>query len=149
MRIEPRRLAPLLLALITLSGCIQHEVRVDPPPGGPPANAHVLVGFRPATPGSAVVRTSPLAIDLGISAWAVEEGVGVWRAELRVRSPTPWWQRFPCDIVADLMPIHAIARTQGTLAYRLITPQDRTTTPEALASEALAHGYAHPHIHQP
>ncbi len=131
-----------------MSGCIQHEVRVDPPPGGPPANARMLVGFRPAAPGSAVVRTSPLAIDLAITAWAVDQE-HVLRSDLHVRSPTPWWQRFPCDIVADLLPMRFTARTQVTLAYRLITPNDTATTPEALTTEALAHGYAHQHIHQP
>lgn len=148
-----RRLVAVAVGLAALggSGCIQHQVRLLPPPGGPPPGTTLLVGNRYEDPHRIIERTSPMPLALSVTAWAQaplkppKEDACIWRIDLIVRTPRPWWQRFPCDIVANLLPWTCTARTQMTLAYRPITPQDGIAATAAMEAEAQAHGYArHP-----
>jgi hypothetical protein len=130
----------LLLACSGLCGCVTHEARIAAP-AHPPAGAHVVIGTHPYVGKFPDLITSPEPIELPITAYATSDQ-GLLRCNAVIRTPLVWWQRFPCDIPLDLLPVHPKASAEITLEYHLVTPQD-ASSPSALAAAALAHGYAH------
>lgn len=140
----------LVLAALALSGagCVVHEARVTVPPApsaGPGSKApptRMVVGTRPSAPASKdpVVLRGPLPQDVQVSAWHMDaDGSILCRAEQRVTTPLSWWQRFPCDIVSDLIPADVVARSEATLECRPVPATDAA----ALAESARCDGYAH------
>jgi hypothetical protein len=159
----------LLVCALFSTGCVVHEARVVVPPPPPPGpdqdppepitvwmNARKVVvpvavaardGLKAPTgalgdgvtfPGDTVFRGS-LPQDVRISAWRREDDGSLYRVETRATTPLRWWQRFPCDIVADLMPMDFTARTSAEVVTTPVLPM----TPEALNAAACCDGYAH------
>lgn len=134
------RLAAILVvpALVASGGCIEHTARVQPDPVGGP-NERVIVGTRGLRgPALGTEVTRPLPVELPVSAWELREGA-IARREVRVRTPLPWWQRFPCDAATDLLPMTYSAVTQTVITLEPPTRYDD----DALTQEARRHGFAH------
>jgi hypothetical protein len=66
-------------------------------------------------------------------------GGALARRDERLRTPLPWWQRFPCDIAADLIPAQYTAKAETTLTLAPPVHYDD----DALTQEARRHGFAH------
>lgn len=135
-----RREAVLLLAAATLStgGCIQHRAAIDPDPEQPASTVVEVRGAHP-TLAEPIARTDPLPLELRASAVRRDADGAIWRDEIGVTTPLPWWQRFPADIVTDLfVPRTFIVEARATIDTRRVEPIDAETLFQ-LASE---HGYA-------
>lgn len=123
--------------ILASAGCVRHEVALVPAPG--PA-LQVAAGPSAARPLAApVTLSSPLPQDLPITAWRHDgPSDALLRAETRARTPLPWWQRFPADIVTDLAPVTFRCTTEARLDP---APLAATDWP-AVVARARAAGYA-------
>ncbi len=140
-------LASLLMAgLLAASGCVQHRTAVsppvpaDPPPAGEAATRTQLIAGSAVInePHQPVTEQSSLPIDVPVSAWR-RDGAGVIsRGDLRVTTALPWWQRFPADIVSDLLPIDAEVFASGTATLTPVAPINT----DHLFEQAARDGYA-------
>ena len=73
-----------------------------------------------------------------VSAWRRDSAGVISRGELRVTTDLPWWQRFPADVVSDLLPINAEVFASGTVTLAPVQPVDVVT----LREQAARDGYA-------
>ena len=146
----PALAAPAALAicaLAALTGCVRHQATVAPPAPAPVADD----GQRPATFVAArstvierdrvepITASGPLPTDFQVTAWRRSAAGPLERADLRVRTPLPWWQRFPADVVADFLPIDATVTLDTALAMEPILRVDL----DAFLANAERDGYAH------
>lgn len=146
-----RHLGVVGITLLLMSGCVVHEARVTIPPAPPVPKNHdapgplmLVVGSGRKAPAKTtpLIFRSPLPIDRQISAWQMDStGTVLCRSELRVTTPLSWWQRFPCDIVSDILPTDYIAHSEATVECVPIA----ATSAAELAESARRDGYAHDH----
>ena len=141
------RIAPFLIfggPLLILAGCVEHETRVLAPVPAAGVEGAVVVGSSRTSipPGAPAVTSdrSPLPRETVVSVWQRDSEGMISREDLVVQTALPWWQRFPCDYVSDLLPIDARVTAEHAIAPRSITPRTRA----GLDREAAAAGYAHP-----
>lgn len=93
-----------LLALSVLScamvgsGCVSHRTEVLP--ADPLADGIALRG-RVLKPGQPAVVSGPLPSEVPVTLWRQDSDGNLFRSDTVLRSPTPWWQRFPSDIITD------------------------------------------------
>ena len=59
------------------------------------------------------------------------------RATAQAQSPIPWWQWFPADVPASLMPMDFTSAALETVRYQPVVP----TNPHVLRPQAAAAGY--------
>ncbi len=128
----------LLLAPLLLSGCVSHRAGVDP--ATPPAEGIVLgASVRPG-PTTELV-SSPLPTEVPVTLWRRDAEGNLFRSDAILRTPTPWWQRFPSDVVTDaLLPGTYLVTAQHTPQW---TPAGVGST-AGLEDRARAAGYARP-----
>jgi hypothetical protein len=74
--------------------------------------------------------------DVGSPA-TVPEFQELQRASVQAQSPIPWWQWFPADIPASLLPIDFTSSGQETVRYASVAP----VPPDVLRQQAAAAGY--------
>lgn len=133
----------LLLCLLPLGGCLVEEVRVQAPVPGPDDRGRLWCGRQEHAippPAPVCIRRGPLPQDVPVS-WYVhrrDESGSLLRAEARAQSPRPWWQTFPCDLVADFAPVELVASRTVVLEPYAVPRRDRAE----LEREAALHGYA-------
>ncbi|MBA3686712.1 MAG: hypothetical protein H0W72_15930 [Planctomycetes bacterium] len=127
----------LSLSILLFGGCISHVARIDSP-STPPVQGVIGVSYLAPVP-DVTQRAGPLPQDVPVSAWLIEDD-GLSRFEGRCRTPLPWWQRFPADLVSDLLPGTYVSMATLTIAPTAVAPAD----PQALAAAAHAAGYAAP-----
>ncbi len=127
----------ILFATSVTSGCISHVARIDA--GSAPAEGVVGAKFLDPIPAT-TTSAGALPQDVPVSAWHVDEDGGLERFEGRCRTPLPWWQRFPADIVTDFLPSEHVASATLVVAPTPVAPMD----PAALAAAAHRAGYAAP-----
>lgn len=132
-----RAVALLALALLTI-GCVTHRASVSP---ATPAAEGMVLGPR-VLPGDATdVITSPLPTEVPVTLWRRDADGALFRSDAILRTPTPWWQRFPSDVVTDaLLPGTYTVAVQHEPVW---TPAGGTST-EGLEERARAAGYARP-----
>ncbi|MBA3701061.1 MAG: hypothetical protein H0W78_19600 [Planctomycetes bacterium] len=138
---------PVLLGMSLLSvGCIAHRTAVNPPlpaapppPGEPAAITQLITGATVTNdPQAPITESSHLPIDVPVSVWRRDSDGIISRGELRVTTALPWWQRFPADIVTDLVPIEAEVFASGTATFTQVPNADRAV----LFAQAERDGYA-------
>ncbi len=132
----------VLLVGMMLSSCLTHEARVTTTPDAPEVEGGTAIGRAtyPSPPGPPreTLARGPLPQHLPITAWR-RDGEGlISRAEAELLTPLPWWQRFPCDIVSDLMPTPIVVRAECVLVLRPVVGCTRAE----LDAAAAAAGYA-------
>jgi hypothetical protein len=128
-------------AVVLLSGCVEHRavVAVPAPPEDALLAATTVSGRSASTPSTVTTRSAlPVAVDADL---IERDGEGrIRRAVVRVATPTPWWQRFPADIVTDLTPW-----TQPVTATAALVAMPVEPVPAAdLTAAARSAGYARP-----
>lgn len=124
---------PLVLAATILTGCIEHRASLA---GGP--SRHLVAADGERTD-EGIARRGHLPQMIRASAWRRAEDGSLLRGEHVVRTPLPWWQRFPADLVSDvLVPITLSVERheQVVLEPIAVYPADE------LERMARAHGYA-------
>ena len=134
-------------ALAGSTGCVRHQASVTPPAIAPVADdgqrpptflvAHSKVIERERA--KPVTADSPLPIDFPVTAWRRSAAGPLERADLRVQTPLPWWQRFPADLVADFLPIDATVTVDSTITLETVPRVDL----DAFLAHAEHDGYAH------
>jgi hypothetical protein len=127
----------VLLGVVAGAGCVRHEAALTL--AASPADAMsqgAVLADQPMT-GDAT-RRHHLPLDLPATAWWRDGTGAIWRADAVATTPLRWWQRFPCDLVADLLPGPVTARTAVHLAP---TPVAVVSAPH-LADNARAAGFA-------
>lgn len=127
----------LALAL-PCSGCLYHEVRVSAasPPGAAAGRSAVATAVADGAP--AAHRRGPLPAEVPVL-WSLRDADGgllVGRDILR--SPLPWWQRFPADLAVDLWPGDVVVAA----AVEIVPAPIAARTAADITAEARAHGYA-------
>ncbi len=123
----------LLMASLLLVSCIEHRASVDLPDG-----FHVVVDDHMPPPARSIKRCGPLPQEVRVTAWRREDDGSLMRADGLLRTPLPWWQRFPADLITDILPWTLACEdhhTMSPLALPVISEQE-------LTDEASAHGYA-------
>lgn len=135
----PCRAVLMLAGLVAAtSGCVSHVARIDAPADGGSAAI-----------GTTVHETMPPRVEergaqpreIPISTWRRDDDGTLLRGEGVLRTPTPWWQRFPADVVSDvLIPTPMIASADLVVPTAPIPASD----PVALAERARRAGYAAP-----
>lgn len=138
--VSPSLLLTIALMPIVLiaTSCVSHRAGVDP--ATPPAEGLVL-GAQ-VLPGDATdAITSPLPTEVPVTLWRRDADGALFRSDAILRTPTPWWQRFPSDLVTDaLLPGTYTVAVQHQPVW---TPAGGTST-EGLEERARAAGYARP-----
>ncbi|MBA2481335.1 MAG: hypothetical protein H0V44_11795 [Planctomycetes bacterium] len=135
------------LAMLVQPGCISHVARVAPSPDPIEVDhpSHVVVGATLTDPAATTVLRSPLPIDAVYTAWKRDESGALMRCDGRVRTPLRWWQRFPMDVVADMLPVDFEATADSQISYRLVPVRDEAE----ILQHAQRDGFAHaPAAHQ-
>jgi len=131
------RTALCAVLVLPCAGCLVHTARVDAA-GADPAAGRSAVGLTVAEGAPAAERRGPLPHELPAT-WLVRDGEGrLCVGHAIVRSPLPWWQRFPCDLAVDLWPGDVVIAARATVEPRPLTPRSS----DELTAEARAHGYA-------
>ena len=143
----------LLLLALGGAGCVSHEARVhtvepdrhDTHSSRPPVTHPV----QSAAIGSQVYTVQPQLVEergaqpreIPVSTWRRDDDGNVQRGEAVLRTPTPWWQRFPADVVSDVL----WPATRVVEADLVLTPVPvPVSDPAALAERARQAGYAAP-----
>lgn len=134
----------LLTASVLLTGCVSHEARILAPPEPAGLTGGTVIGSEahptPPGPEERTVSRDALPREVAVSAWRRDTDGAISRQETVVRTPLPWWQRFPLDIATDLIPIDFSVAAETTIAPRPVATRTRAD----LDREAAAAGYAHP-----
>jgi len=134
-------------ALTVLSGCLTHEVRVDVPAeatGLPtaPVEGRTVIGTAaftsPPGPPPSTVQRGPLPQDVTVTSWHRDSEGIISRGDAELQTALPWWQRFPVDMVTDIVPTDLVVQS----AYTLVTLPVAMHTRAQLDTEAAAAGYA-------
>ena len=147
-------LTPLLLVLaLGGAGCMSHVTRVrpvepdrqdaisTPPPVTPPAQSAAIGTKVYAVQPPLVEERGAQPREIPISTWRRDDDGNVLRGEGLLRTPTPWWQRFPADVVSDVFwPATLVVEADLALPPTPVPASD----PAALAARALSAGYAAP-----
>jgi hypothetical protein len=134
----------VLVAMLSLSGCLEHEARVSAAPVGPDESGVAYFGFTaqpiPSDPPPAAEQRSPLPVSIPVTWYTFRRDArgAILRFDQTVQTPLPWWQRFPCDVVTDFAPVTIPVRTAVVVTPREVALRD----PAELKAEAHAHGYA-------
>lgn len=137
----------LTVALTALSGCVTHEIRVDVPAetisaSAVPVEGRTVIGaatfISPPGPPPSTVQRGPLPQDVTVTAWRRDSEGIIARGDAQISTALPWWQRFPCDMVTDVVPTELVVRSDHTL----VTAPVATHTRAQLDAEAAAAGYA-------
>lgn len=134
-----RPLPALLLCVLPLTGCLVHEVRIESqaPADAVGAGQNAVVStLRTGAP--AEIRRGPLPHDVPAAWWLRDREGHLLVGQARALSPTPWWQRFPADLLVDLWPGEVRVLTIATVVP---TPVHERSVAE-ITAEAHAHGYA-------
>ncbi|MCS6970232.1 MAG: hypothetical protein RMM29_08135 [Planctomycetota bacterium] len=127
----------LLSALLCNGGCLTHTVRVEPADEAP-RGGQAAVGTQVQAGAPQLTRRSPLPHEVPVS-WAVRDEAGrLGFAQAIVRSPLPWWQRFPADFFVDLWPGEVEVECVHRLSPQPLVPRSHAE----ITAEARAHGYA-------
>jgi hypothetical protein len=126
-----------------LSGCLSHEARVTCVPDPVDQEGSTVIGstthHSPPGPPALTVDRSPLPRDVQLTAWRQSvTGGPLRRQEAVLRTPLPWWQRFPFDLAVDLMPLDITVAASATIDPQPLQPR----THADLDREAAAAGYA-------
>ncbi len=133
----------LVLPVAMLSGCLTHEARITAPPDTVDIDEGATAIGRsdtvsPPGPPEQTLLVSPLPLAVPVSAWRRDQDGVLWRSDMEVATPLPWWQRFPVDFATDMLPISYHAEVAATIVARPVTPRTR----DDLEQEARAAGYA-------
>lgn len=125
------------ILILPCAGCLSH--RADVSADGPDlAAGRSVVGMRITDGAPAETRSGPLPFEIPVS-WTLRGSDGkLQSAHATLRSPLPWWQRFPADLAVDLWPQRIEIETSVVVTTKPITPR----TAADITAEARAHGYA-------
>ncbi|MDA3963813.1 MAG: hypothetical protein PF961_23740 [Planctomycetota bacterium] len=127
-------LASLLVAAGLLTGCIEHRAAIDQS-----EPAATLVDVSGEYPTTGIERSSHLPQEIRATAWRRNDAGSIERAEIVAATALPWWQRFPADLVSDLLiPKTFIVEKRVTVS---VAPLPSYTDAQ-LEHMARAHGYA-------
>lgn len=129
----------LLCGLLVLpcAGCLYHRATVDAD-GADPKAGRSVIGMQVRDGAPAETRRGPLPQEIP-ACWILRDADGRLRSgHVVLRSPLPWWQRFPADLAVDLWPRPVEIAAVATVVPRPITPR----TAADITAEARAHGYA-------
>jgi hypothetical protein len=134
----------LLPLLLGATGCVSHVARVRSAPVEGDASSQPSAAI-----GSSVHGQQPPVVEergaqpreIPISTWRRDDEGNVHRGEGLLRTATPWWQRFPADLVSDVL-----IPTTFTVEAELAVPPVPVPAvdPAALADRARRAGYAAP-----
>lgn len=120
-----------------LGGCVTHRTTVNP--GDPAAEVIVMSATTTDHPVNPVTAQGGLPQEIPVTAWRRDDDGALYRADTIVRTPLPWWQRFPADIVTDaLTPKDYVSKATWTPVWT----QPTTTNTDELTARARAAGYA-------
>lgn len=152
----PLRAVVVLATLLMCAGCDTHEARVVPPgPAAPgePGDQSFTISIIGATivkdPLAESVTRSPLPLDLPISCLRREANGSIVRYEGEARTPLPWYQRFPADMISDPLPWTFTARAEATIVLAPLPPADITALLVAARRDGYANIDAHAPLHPP
>jgi len=111
--------------MLATAGCITHSARIEHP-ADQAGQGVIGASARPSLPPITTVQR-PLPIDVVVSSWHRDADGRLYRFDGRVRTPLPWWQRFPVDIATDAWPRTLVAEAALAVAYRPVpvTARDR------------------------
>ena len=131
---------------LVLTGCIEHNARVQPAPPesfqkieSDYPHASAIIGDRYERDWKSIVhRRDVIAAELAVDVWSIHPygERRVYRS--RLTTPLPWYQRFPCDLLLDLWP----ATVSFDTTENCVLLPCRTHTPAELDAAAFAAGYA-------
>lgn len=125
------RPAAMLLCALSAIGCVQHRATITTI-GATDSTSISINGHQLPEDSITSVSTSPLPISQHALAWHRDEsGTLHWDATT-IRTPLAWWQRFPADLVTDLVPRTLTSAESATL---VLTPS-RHWTPAELDQRA-------------
>jgi hypothetical protein len=129
----------LLCGILALpcAGCLYHRASIDAS-GADPAAGRSSVGSTVRDGAPAETRSGPLPFEIPAS-WVLRDADSrLCAAHTVLRSPLPWWQRFPVDLAVDLWPGRVEVDAVATLVPQPITPRSVAD----ITAEARAYGYA-------
>lgn len=134
----------ILACALALPGCIVHEARIDgaPAPGANAKRPGTTAMGSTVSPGmpAETVRRSHLPHELlALHLWRAPDGT-IHRADAHAATDLAWWQRFPCDLAAEVWPGDLVITAQATLRPEPVQPM----TEDQLLAEARSLGWADP-----
>ena len=129
------RLAGLSALVLLNAGCIQHETVVRSSATTVPLQVAEDTDLTTFT--NPIRLTSNLPIERRLSIWYRDGNGYFWRQEAHVQSGTPWWQRFPLDLVTDLAPVTFISSQEALIEVQ----QVNQLTKQSLDDLAQLYGY--------
>ena len=138
----PRPVLLLLPLLLVATGCVSHVARVRSAPSADEVQPSAAIGSRVHGQQPPVVEErGAQPREIPISTWRRDDEGNVHRGEGLLRTATPWWQRFPADLVSDVL----IPTTFTVEAETAVPPVPvPAVDPTALAERARRAGYAAP-----
>ena len=128
-----------LLGACLLGGCVEHRAAITVPEDGPEPITVVETRAAAMPLTAAMTQQDGLPLELRASAWHRDPQAGtISRHEMVVTTDRPWWQRFPADLVSDLLvPKTFIVEQTATVSVQAVAPMDSDTLTEL----AIQHGY--------
>lgn len=125
------------ILILPCAGCLSHRASVSA--DGPDlAAGRSIVGMHITDGAPAETRRGPLPFEIPVS-WTLRGADGkLQSAHAVLRSPLPWWQRFPVDLAVDIWPQRVEVDAVAILVPHPIIPR----TAADITAEARAHGYA-------
>ncbi len=132
----------VLCSSLVLCSCVEHRGLVQLDAGQQTAAVHVFqdgqllskTNEQPLEAGF----SSPLPTEMHVDAWYRNEEGLIYRSHVQLKSPRPWWQRFPADLFTDaLWPKTITVDAVDKLHFKAI----ESLEPSYLDQVAEAHGY--------
>ncbi|MBA3710251.1 MAG: hypothetical protein H0W83_15680 [Planctomycetes bacterium] len=134
------------VSVLATAACVSHVARIAPAVEAAPAEypAMVIVGSEVSDPNQEYLIRRSLPIDAPFTAWKRDESGVLFRCDGRVRTPLPWWQRFPADAFADFLPMHLEAAAGSQIVYAPVPIHDQAVLTQHAERDGFAHAHAAP-----
>ena len=108
-----------------LASCIVHRAAVSPQN---PDEHQVVVsamGNSVQDKPTSYAQSSALPEEIPATLWLRDSEGNLLRGDVTAQTARPWWQRFPADIITDLLPITFRVEAQAELIAKPLTPMSR------------------------
>ena len=123
-----------------LSSCIVHRATVKPVHDEGQQLVVSAMGNQIQAEAAPYHQESALPEEIPATLWLRDRDGNLLRGDVTVQTARPWWQRFPADIMTDLLPFTFSVEEEQSLSAKPLEPMSR----EALDEAAQAFGFEQP-----
>ena len=126
-----KKLAVIIGLSPLLSSCIVHRAEVTPVVEENQRVVASAMGNTVHTEAKSHSQQSALPEEIPATSWLRDEDGNLLRGDVLVQTARPWWQRFPADLITDLLPFTFTVERKAELQAKPLPSISREELDEA------------------